>query len=237
MLNWPMIALGWVVNLFERGEARMGRINALLDARWTSRMRESARGPASRVAGAVRISRPHLRLRRGRAGAPRHRPRGARGDHGRDRGAHRLRQEHAREPHPPPLRSAARHPARGRHGRARAAPRHAAGRGGLRAAGDVPVLGHPARERGLRPARRRRAARRRSGRPRSPSSRGTCATSPRATTPSWASAASPSPAARSSARPWPAPSPPTRASWCSTTRCPRWTRRPRRRSCGACARS
>ena len=26
MLHWPMIALGWVVNLFERGEASMGRI-------------------------------------------------------------------------------------------------------------------------------------------------------------------------------------------------------------------
>ncbi len=32
MLNWPMIAVGWVVNLFERGEASMGRINAILDA-------------------------------------------------------------------------------------------------------------------------------------------------------------------------------------------------------------
>jgi ATP-binding cassette subfamily B protein len=32
MLNWPMIALGWVVNLFERGEASMGRINAIMDA-------------------------------------------------------------------------------------------------------------------------------------------------------------------------------------------------------------
>jgi ATP-binding cassette subfamily B multidrug efflux pump len=32
MLNWPMIALGWVVNLIERGEASMGRINAILDA-------------------------------------------------------------------------------------------------------------------------------------------------------------------------------------------------------------
>ncbi len=32
MLNWPMIALGWVVNLVERGEASMGRINAILDA-------------------------------------------------------------------------------------------------------------------------------------------------------------------------------------------------------------
>jgi ATP-binding cassette subfamily B protein len=32
MLNWPMIALGWVVNLFERGEASMGRILELVDA-------------------------------------------------------------------------------------------------------------------------------------------------------------------------------------------------------------
>jgi ATP-binding cassette, subfamily B, multidrug efflux pump len=32
MLNWPMIALGWVVNLIERGEASMGRINQVLDA-------------------------------------------------------------------------------------------------------------------------------------------------------------------------------------------------------------
>jgi ATP-binding cassette subfamily B protein len=32
MLHWPMIALGWVVNIFERGEASMGRIAAILDA-------------------------------------------------------------------------------------------------------------------------------------------------------------------------------------------------------------
>ena len=32
MLHWPMIALGWVVNIFERGEASMGRIHAILDA-------------------------------------------------------------------------------------------------------------------------------------------------------------------------------------------------------------
>jgi len=30
MLHWPMIALGWVINLFERGEASMGRIAAIL---------------------------------------------------------------------------------------------------------------------------------------------------------------------------------------------------------------
>jgi ATP-binding cassette subfamily B multidrug efflux pump len=31
MLHWPMIALGWVVNIFERGEASMGRIAQLLE--------------------------------------------------------------------------------------------------------------------------------------------------------------------------------------------------------------
>jgi ATP-binding cassette, subfamily B, multidrug efflux pump len=32
MLHWPMIALGWVVNIFERGEASMGRLVEILDA-------------------------------------------------------------------------------------------------------------------------------------------------------------------------------------------------------------
>src|SRR5262249_37949936 len=32
MLHWPMIALGWVVNIFERGEASMGRIAEILQA-------------------------------------------------------------------------------------------------------------------------------------------------------------------------------------------------------------
>ena len=32
MLHWPMIALGWVVNIFERGEASMGRIDQILEA-------------------------------------------------------------------------------------------------------------------------------------------------------------------------------------------------------------
>ena len=31
-LNWPMVALGWVVNLFQRGMASYGRITELLDA-------------------------------------------------------------------------------------------------------------------------------------------------------------------------------------------------------------
>ncbi|HET9983179.1 MAG TPA: ABC transporter ATP-binding protein [Longimicrobiales bacterium] len=30
MLTWPMIALGWVINLFQRGAASVGRLNAIL---------------------------------------------------------------------------------------------------------------------------------------------------------------------------------------------------------------
>jgi ATP-binding cassette, subfamily B, multidrug efflux pump len=33
MLTWPMIALGWVINLFQRGAASMGRINRILGTR------------------------------------------------------------------------------------------------------------------------------------------------------------------------------------------------------------
>ena len=51
MLHWPMIALGWVVNLFERGEASMGRINALLDA--PVEIRDQAPAAVSEVRGEV----------------------------------------------------------------------------------------------------------------------------------------------------------------------------------------
>src|SRR3954464_2493723 len=33
MLTWPMIALGWVVNLFQRGDASMGRLVEILDVK------------------------------------------------------------------------------------------------------------------------------------------------------------------------------------------------------------
>ena len=32
MLNWPMVALGWVISLFQRGTASLGRIGEILDA-------------------------------------------------------------------------------------------------------------------------------------------------------------------------------------------------------------
>jgi len=33
MLTWPTIALGWVINIFERGSASMGRINQIFDTK------------------------------------------------------------------------------------------------------------------------------------------------------------------------------------------------------------
>src|SRR5678815_1207361 len=32
LLTWPLIALGWVVNLFQRGNASFGRLLEILDA-------------------------------------------------------------------------------------------------------------------------------------------------------------------------------------------------------------
>ena len=89
MLHWPMIALGWVINLFERGEASMGRIDALLDT--VPEIRDEA--PARRCRpsrGAVAFR--GLTFAYGDTpGAARHRPRGGGGEHGGHRGAHRRR--------------------------------------------------------------------------------------------------------------------------------------------------
>jgi len=51
MLHWPMIALGWVMNLFERGEASMGRIVALLDT--VPAIRDKGPLPKEALAGRV----------------------------------------------------------------------------------------------------------------------------------------------------------------------------------------
>ncbi|MGE0452992.1 MAG: ABC transporter ATP-binding protein [Vicinamibacteria bacterium] len=53
MLNWPMIALGWVINLFERGEASMGRICALLDR--VPKIRDERAAAAGPLHGAVEL--------------------------------------------------------------------------------------------------------------------------------------------------------------------------------------
>jgi ATP-binding cassette, subfamily B, multidrug efflux pump len=51
MLHWPMIALGWVVNLFERGEASMGRINEIL--RTAPEIRDQDPIPVAEISGAL----------------------------------------------------------------------------------------------------------------------------------------------------------------------------------------
>jgi ATP-binding cassette subfamily B protein len=51
MLQWPMIALGWVVNLFERGDASMGRIGAILDA--VPAIRDERPAPLEEIRGDV----------------------------------------------------------------------------------------------------------------------------------------------------------------------------------------
>lgn len=46
MMTWPMIALGWVVSLFQRGAASMGRASAVLDAEPRVRTPANAHAPA-----------------------------------------------------------------------------------------------------------------------------------------------------------------------------------------------
>ncbi len=60
LLIWPMIALGWVVNLFQRGEASMGRINEILRTEPLVRAPEDP-VPLEEVRGAVEFRNVHFR--------------------------------------------------------------------------------------------------------------------------------------------------------------------------------
>jgi ATP-binding cassette subfamily B protein len=55
MLNWPMIAVGWVVNIFERGEASMSRIHQILDTR--PAVRDESPLPVAEIRGEVEFRR------------------------------------------------------------------------------------------------------------------------------------------------------------------------------------
>src|SRR5262249_8025547 len=61
MLAWPMIALGWVVNLMERGTASLGRIDEVLQQRPTINEPESPR-PLSRIRGDIELRDVHVRF-------------------------------------------------------------------------------------------------------------------------------------------------------------------------------
>ncbi len=55
LLSWPMIAVGWVTNLFQRGAASMGRINALLEVK--PQIRDAARSvPLANPRGEVEFA-------------------------------------------------------------------------------------------------------------------------------------------------------------------------------------
>jgi len=51
LLTWPLIALGWVINLFQRAGASMNRIGAVLDARPTIESVHDATGALPAVSG------------------------------------------------------------------------------------------------------------------------------------------------------------------------------------------
>jgi ATP-binding cassette subfamily B protein len=54
MLIWPMIAIGWVVNIFERGAASMGRLLALLNNHPDITDRAGSEAPAT-IAGEIEL--------------------------------------------------------------------------------------------------------------------------------------------------------------------------------------
>jgi ATP-binding cassette, subfamily B, multidrug efflux pump len=53
LLVWPMIALGWVTNIFQRGAASMGRLNYILRAQPQIDDRRAAVAPNAPIAGEV----------------------------------------------------------------------------------------------------------------------------------------------------------------------------------------
>jgi ATP-binding cassette subfamily B multidrug efflux pump len=53
LLVWPMIALGWVTNIFQRGAASMGRLNYILTAKPQIDNRGAKVSPETRVEGTI----------------------------------------------------------------------------------------------------------------------------------------------------------------------------------------
>ncbi|NOT34907.1 MAG: ABC transporter ATP-binding protein [Candidatus Eisenbacteria bacterium] len=55
MLNWPVVALGWVISLWQRGLASWGRIDEILSADASIRTAPNARKPEGRASGEIVI--------------------------------------------------------------------------------------------------------------------------------------------------------------------------------------
>ena len=99
LLIWPIIAVGWVVNLFQRGTASVKRIDELLKAE--PAIDDRAADPVDcagyRAAGRDRVPRPEFQLRR-HAGAARHLAAHSRRLEPGHRRPHRLGEIHAGQP-------------------------------------------------------------------------------------------------------------------------------------------
>jgi ATP-binding cassette subfamily B protein len=61
LLNWPMVALGWVINIFQRGSASFRRITGLLDEEPAIATRPGARRPSEPARGGIEFR--HLTFR------------------------------------------------------------------------------------------------------------------------------------------------------------------------------
>ena len=53
MLTWPIIALGWVINIFQRGTASLARLDELMKAQTEVRDEATARGAAAGITGEI----------------------------------------------------------------------------------------------------------------------------------------------------------------------------------------
>ena len=89
-LVWPMIAIGWVVNLTQRGTASLARIRKILDTEPAIRDEEPLADPGE-ILGDVRFRDLTFAYREGTPVLSDDRPRRAGGADGGGRGAHRAR--------------------------------------------------------------------------------------------------------------------------------------------------
>ena len=99
LLIWPIIAVGWVVNLFQRGTASVKRIDELLRAK--PGIDDSAADPSipadTVLRGEIEFSQSQLQLRRDASSSQRFAEGPGWIEPG-DRGSNRLRQIHAGQP-------------------------------------------------------------------------------------------------------------------------------------------
>ena len=105
-LIWPMIAVGWVVNLFQRGTASVVRIDELLKQQ--PAIADDLAATASPRRRRHRVPQPQLLLPEWPPGPQRHQPQHPRRHKSGHSRPNRLRKIHIGRPDPPPARSRSR---------------------------------------------------------------------------------------------------------------------------------